>query len=106
MKHTVEIGRRPVAIINAPFAKAKEWSAGQAFKDELKVLEEANGRPLSNGELPVVRAARDEEIAKWEAARAAGDADEEDKAGYFTFLQPVRNPKSGRAGYQLRPARV
>jgi hypothetical protein len=103
MKHTVEIGHRPVAIINAPFARAKEWSMGEKFQEDLRALRDASGKPLLNSEQPVVRAASEEEIAKWDAARAAGNADEEDKAGYFTFLVPVRDPSNRPAENKLRP---
>jgi hypothetical protein len=103
MKHTVEIGHRPVAIINAPFARAKEWSTGEKFQEDLKTLRDASGRPLLNGEQPVVRASTEEEIAKWDAARTAGNADEEDKAGYFAFLVPVRDPSNRPAENKLRP---
>jgi len=107
MMHTVEIGRRPIAVINAPFREAEEWVASEAFKKDLTVLQDADGKPLVNGEgEPIVRASSDEEIAKWDAARAAGDADEEDKAGCFAFLLPVRDPKNRRAGNELRPART
>jgi hypothetical protein len=105
MLHTVEIARRPVAIINAPLREAEAWSASETFKKDLTVLRDADGRPLWNGEgRPNVRAASDEEIAKWDAARTAGDADEEDKAGYFAFLLPVKDPKEHRATHALRPA--
>ncbi len=103
--HTVEIARRPVAIINAPLGVAEEWTASEAFKKELTVLRDADGRPLWNGEsTPSVRAASEEEIAKWDAARLAGDADEEDKAGYFAVLVPAKDPKEHRSTRQLRPA--
>jgi hypothetical protein len=105
MLHTVEIARRPVAIINAPLRVAEAWSTSEAFKTDLTVLRDADGRPIWNGEgSPRVRAASDEEIAKWDAARVAGAADEEDKAGYFTFLLPVSDSKEGRTANELRPA--
>jgi hypothetical protein len=106
MKHTVEIGRRPIAIINAPFHAAEELIASQAFQEDLRVLRGVDGKPLLNGEAPVVRASTDEEIAKWEAARAAGDADEEDKAGYLAFLVPVKDPRNGRVANELRAVRT
>jgi hypothetical protein len=107
MLHTVEIARRPVAIINASRHTAEEWSSSQTFKQDLTVLRDASGNPVWNGEgQPVVRAARDEEIAKWDAARVAGNADEEDKAGYFTFLLPVKDPTNGHADNKLRPVRA
>jgi hypothetical protein len=107
MMHTIEIGRRPVAIINASFNQAKEWVASDVFKKDLTVLKDADGKPLLSGEgEPSVRASFDEEIAKWDAARAAGKADEEDKAGFFAFLLPVKDPTNHRAGNELRPART
>jgi hypothetical protein len=107
MKHTLEIGRRPVAIMNASFNVAQKWFASEAFKEDLRVLRDANGRSLFNGEgEPVARPARDEEIAKWDAARAAGDADEEDKADYFAFLLPVSNPENHGTDNKLLPARI
>jgi hypothetical protein len=94
MLHTVEIAQRPVAIINAPRRVAEEWTASEAFKQDLRALGNTHGEA-------VVRAARDEEIAKWDAARIAGDADEEDKAGYFVFLDA-----NNGAARRLRPVRA
>jgi hypothetical protein len=105
MMHTIEIARRPVAIINAPLGVAKEWTVSESFKKDLREVRDAEGRPLWNGEgTPSVRVASDEEVAKWDAARAAGNADEEDKAGYFAFLTPVKNPTEHRVTHELRPA--
>jgi hypothetical protein len=107
MLHTVEIARRPIATINAPRRRAEELFASEAFKRDLEVLRDANGQPLWNGEgQPTVRPSRDEEIAKWDAARAAGAADEEDKAGYFVFLVPVKDPNNRISDKELVPARL
>jgi hypothetical protein len=107
MLHTVEIARRPIATINASRRRAEELFASEAFKRDLEVLRDANGQPLWNGEgLPTVRPSRDEEIAKWDAARAAGAADEEDKAGYFVFLVPVKDPNNRISDKELVPARL
>jgi hypothetical protein len=94
MMHTVEIARRPIAIMNASFPEAEEWFRSEAFKKELAFLRDGEGRPLwaGNGDL-WVRRSSDEEMAQWDAARTAGDADEEDKAGCLVFLLPVTDAR-------------
>jgi hypothetical protein len=75
-------------------------------RSSLRVPGSVDGKPLLNVEAPVVRASIDEEIARWEAVRAAADADEEDKGGYLAFLVPVKDPKNGRVANELRPVRT
>lgn len=90
MMHTLEIGRRPIAIMNATFDEAEKWFTSSAFTQELSARRDNCGDPLwRDGSAFLVRPAFEDEIDRWNAARAAGDADEEDKAGYFTFLVPV-----------------
>jgi hypothetical protein len=88
---TLEIAGRAIAAMNAPGHEAEGWFLGDASKEDLIYLEDADGRPLWDGKARLfVRNSSSEEILKWEAgfahARSYGAADPERRDGYVIYL--------------------
>ncbi len=97
---TIEAEGRPVMVVMAEdWEEARGFADSEAFQADLRGLEH-NGRPLWNGESTLlVREARPEEATAWQAsfaqAYADGDADEEDREDWATFLSEVVDPTGG-----------
>ena len=95
--YIVEIEGRPIAIMNSEKDVADEFFNGEVFKDDLLVLDDADGKPLWDGSAELfIRRAFAEEIAAFERkftdAVRDGTADRDDEDGYLVFLLPVRDP--------------
>ena len=94
---TIEVGGRPVMVLTAEdWEEAREFADSEALRADLLVLEH-EGRPLWDGEGDLfVREARPEEASAWQAsfarACAEGDADEEDREDWATFLLEAVDP--------------
>ena len=97
---TIEAEGRPVMVVAAEdWEEAREFADSEALRADLLVLEH-RGRPLwGGGRELVVREAHPGEASVWEAsfarACAGGDADEEDREDWATFLVEVVDPTGG-----------
>ena len=94
---TIEAEGRPIMVLTAEdWEEAREFADGEALRADLLVLEH-EGRPLwDGGSGLLVREARPGEVSAWQAsfarACADGDADEEDREDWATFLLEVVDP--------------
>ncbi|ONG52577.1 hypothetical protein BKE38_14260 [Pseudoroseomonas deserti] len=103
---TLEIGGRPIAVIDTDEEDARELVDSAPFRDDLKRLL-SEDKPIWDGQAALtVRAATEEEIAEFEAsdegeeddfADAADeeedeDEDEDDDAAVVLFLIPITDP--------------
>ncbi len=88
---TLEIGGRPVAVLNLPtIADAEELLGDQEFRDDLTALQ-SEGRPLWDGQAAMsLRKATGDERAEFENSAA----DEEDDGGFVMFLVDVTDPNA------------
>ena len=97
---TIEAEGRPVMVVAAEdWEEAREFADSEALRADLTVLEH-QGRPLWDGGSTLhVREARPGEVSAWQAsfarACADGDADEEDRDDWATFLVGVVDPTGG-----------
>lgn len=86
MYFTLEIDKTPIAVFEAELLAAGETDEGQAFHEDLCVLE-WNGRPLWDGEsrhLLNLRPASKDERHSWELTKRDED--------WICFLVPVTDP--------------
>ena len=100
---TIEAEGRPVMVVAAEdWEEAREFADSEALRADLLVLEH-QGCPLWGGERELlVREAHPGEVSAWEAsfarACADGDADEEDREDWATFLVEVVDPAGDADG--------
>ena len=91
---TIEAEGRPIMVLTAEdWEEARELADSEALRADLLVLEH-QGCPLWGGERELlVREAHPGEVSTWAAsfagACAGGDADEEDRDDWATFLVEV-----------------
>jgi hypothetical protein len=89
---TLEIGGRPVAVLNLPtVADAEELLGDKEFRNDLTALQ-SEGRPLWDGQaLMNLREATGDERAEFE--NSAAD-EEDDDGGFVMFLVDVTDPNA------------
>ena len=89
---TVEIGGRPIAIMNADEAQARDVFESEEFKQDLRAMT-SNGAPLCDGRASLtVRPAFQHEVEVFETPNPnADDFDDEarDDGVFVTFLVPI-----------------
>ena len=85
---TLEIGGRPVAVLNLPtVADAEELLGDKGFRNDLTALQ-SEGRPLWDGQAAMsLREATADERAEFE--NSAADEDDEEDGGFVMFLVDV-----------------
>ena len=90
---TLEIGGRPVAVLNLPtVADAEELLGDKEFRNDLTALQ-SEGRPLWDGQAAMsLREATADERTEFE--NSAADEDDDDDAGFVMFLVDVTEPES------------
>jgi hypothetical protein len=84
---TLEIKGRPIAVIVADEANARDLIEDEDFKEDLQSLD-SDGEPIWDGSAPLsIRAASPDEI---EAAKASSDEDDEDEGELaVVFIVPL-----------------
>jgi hypothetical protein len=87
---TLEIGGRPVAVLNLPtVADAEELLGDKEFRTDLTALQ-SEGRPLWDAQaLMSLREATGDERAEFETSAVA---EEDDDGGFVMFLMNVTDP--------------
>ena len=90
---TLEIGGRPVAVLNLPaIADAEELLGDQEFRDDLTALQ-SEGRPLWDGQAAMsLREATADERAEFE--NSAADEEDDEDGGFVMFLVDVTDPNA------------
>jgi hypothetical protein len=90
---TLEIGGRPVAVLNLPtIADADELLGDKEFRHDLTALQN-EGRPLWDGRTEMsLREATADERAEFE--NSATDEKDDDDGGFVMFLVDVTGPEA------------
>src|SRR5918994_3105748 len=84
---TIEISGRPTVVVNGSKDEVQALLEDEEFYEDLLIFE-TEGKPLWSGDRKdlFIRAAIEDEIAKWEKAfaqaRLEGNATDEDRFGY------------------------
>jgi hypothetical protein len=91
---TLEIGGRPMAVMNTNEDDARAIVEGEGFREDLTRLKSGN-EPLWDGSAPLnLRASTDEEVAEFEESQEEDDDDDED-ATTILFLVPLDDEDDG-----------
>ena len=103
---TLEIGGRPVAVLNLPTAAdAEELLGDKEFRRDLTALQ-YEGRPLWDGQaLMSLREATADERAEFELflADEEGASEDDEEGGFVMFLVDVTEPEdSSNMGDQVQ----
>ena len=90
---TLEIGGRPVAVLNLPTAAdAEELLGDKEFRNDLTALQ-SEGRPLWDGQAEMsLHEATADERAEFE--NSAADEEDDEDGGFIMFLVDVTDPNA------------
>lgn len=86
---TLEIGGRPMAVMNTNEDDARAIMEGEGFREDLMRLKSGN-EPLWDGQAPLtLRPASPEEVAEFEESQEEDEDEDEEDATTILFLVPL-----------------